>query len=556
MIKRITALLILLSIAISINNPFNYEGYYMMTTERYVLELPTVLTDSARMDQRYDFTLLPDVYVNDNKINLLGFLISPSGEGNKFNPADSYLTRITNTLNEMEVTSEVRLLGDYIETKTTVVNKGKSPVSIRLAYNVSSKDNFSLFDPSQYSEQINNYIVAMPIDGEGPSLGIVLPGINLKTENANFQEMNIHKINVENENVEPDNSITVTAIFYPMNIQKEEELYYPIEMSDYSDQKTVRTRGLIAELATIEELDLFIEGKMGNMKSFSHMRIVDLHSAIDNYLTAAIYYEEMCEMGGYICKLFISEDNEEYYAWVEHYERDGWVKSPIYNGIPEYSKVIYQEPISRLVTIKSNIEDKNKAYYQATLFLMDINKSEALLYFALIIIFAIVILAVIQVKAKSIMNRDKKISLTIKVDPNGEYMFLKERKFGDPFIDELIKIIKERKGNVNVREIQEVTKYSPELISFGVEYLSDEGVIRKRGKQMTYTQITETKGPDVFNESKIPISKEANKSNFSKITLPKIKMPKLNKKKEATKEEKTKDLETLKERLKDLKGNQ
>ncbi len=564
MIKEIMSLLVLLSVATSLTNPFNYEGYYMISAENYVLELPTVLTDSANINQKYWVSLLPDVYVNDKKINLLGYLISPSNEGNKFNPADSYLTRITNIFDDIEVTSEMRVLEEYIETKIIIVNKRKESVSISLGYNVSSGDNFTLFDPSQYSGQINSYLIAMPTEEIGPSLGIIFPGINLKTERVNFQEISLHRINIVTEDVSPENSITVVSIFYPMNIQMEEELYYPIEFSDYTKQKTVRTRGLISELETIERLDLFMEEKIPGMKAFSHMHLVDLHSSIDNYLTAAIYYDKMCEMGGYICKVYMTEDDGDYYAWVEHYERDGWVKSPLYSNVPEYSKLIYQEPTSRLVTVKTGLDDKNKAYYDATSFLLDINKSEALLYFGLIILLAIVMLAIIQVKAKSIIKRDKRVALTIKVDPNGDYTFLKEKSFGDPFLDELIKIIKQRNGNVDVKEIEELTKYSVELISFGVEYLSDEGIIRKKGKPMGYKQITETKGLNIYNaeEKNIGIKEKKHLIKIPKIKLPKVKGPKIKlpklkrrEKKEKSKEEKTKDLEILKAQLKGLKGN-
>jgi hypothetical protein len=176
----------------------------------------------------------------------------------------------------------------------------------------------------------------------------------------------------------------------------------------------------------------------------------------------------------------IADYEGDYYAWVEYFKGGEWKRGSMYEGVPAYAKVVYEEPSSRLVVIPAEGE-RGKVYYDATSFLLDINKSEALMYFALIIAAALVVIAVIHFKAKSIMRADRKVSANVRIDPNGEYDVTGDARFDDQMLDELMRIIKARKGAVDVASIEQETRYSKELVGFGIQYLSEQGLIRKKG---------------------------------------------------------------------------
>ncbi|RLG21569.1 hypothetical protein DRN74_01555 [Candidatus Micrarchaeota archaeon] len=484
--KRLLLLLIIMPAMYCVSNPYTYENYYFISTDSYSIELPMLLSDKAIISERYYVTLLPQIYVNGQPIERNSFVILAGGSDNKFNPADSYRLKISNEISNVDVGIEINIYNAFIETVVKIKNKGES-ASITLNFNFSSKENMTIFDASQFREGAN-YLLFMPKEGEGASLGVVFPGISLKTEKINFQEIPWHIVSISNPALQPNAQMTVRTIYYPMNIQRKRQLYIPLELTAYVPQQSFRTRGDVETVATIDELNKMILDRLENIGASRIVHSVDLHGELNDFISAAAYYDTACDKLSEPCKVVVAEKGGSYYAWVEYYNNEQWIKNPLFSKVPASAQVIYEEPMMRLVKVDP-MEDKNKAYFEATSFLMSISESNSIFYIALVLAIAIIVVLLIQAKAKTVTKMAKRKIPALKADINGEYEVLKDNAaFNDSFLDELFRIIKENKGLVNIKAISEMTKYSEDLIKSGVEFMIKEGIIKRKIESSAKTE--------------------------------------------------------------------
>lgn len=476
--KRETIFIFLLvGSGLCVSNPFFYEENYVILGEGMVSEIPLVLTDRALIEQQYYVNLMPDITVNGKKLNLVGFVLLPAGEDQTFKPSNSYYMKTLNDIDGYEISNELRIYENRIESTVSFSNRNSEAASVVMSNNFSAVRNFTVFDPSQYTKQPTDYIVLMPPEEEGASLGVIYPGVDLTTERASFQRIPFHEVSVRNTDVVRGGTFAYTMILYPMNLQREKELIYPLELSDNIRQKTFRIKGTLETFNSLEDAEMKLFGDAKGLDG-SQMHKVDFNANNRDFISAAAGYDKACETIGEVCRVFVGRKDGKYYAWGERYDGGQWLKNSLHGMLPDYTETVYEEPTLKLVRI-SVTKEKMQAYYEATSFLLDLNKNETLMYFALVFVAGIVAIAIIHVKAKTMMKKTSKVSIRPKTEIEGKYVVLKEKSFDDPLLSELMRIVKESGGVVSVKAIESATKYSPELISFGIQYLADEGVISK-----------------------------------------------------------------------------
>ncbi len=473
--KAIVFLLFIISCYAIKNVGLGEEGY-LIRADNYVLKLPATLKEPATINGMYKIQLVPTITTDKGEsFSFLPVVREESIRGTK----SRYSFEFEDKKGSISLWQRIDLTDEFISTTMKIKNEGNDEKKITVSFNVMGIKDNQVFFPSAVSKKAENYVVFSEKGSKGNSIG-VKTNFELPKKGQAVLSQNNYGV-IANFNLQKGETGTITVYYYPFYIQTQ-KTNFPLEYSSFLTEKTISTIGrprFSISNETTDKIKALLDVVKNEKKSvegeFSIIHKVDLTTEKDS-LGMSAYFKKMCIEENMPCKLMIGRKGNKMYAWVRAYF-NGWQDVDPFKGTKTDPGIetIFEEPSSKVVFMEKNTDEE---FYKKTTWVKDVGKSNWWMYSIILLITAAAVIIFLQVKAGSIEKRMKKTEI-IKEKINGKYEIVKKEEVKDEFVKEVLQKVMEKRGDINIDEMAEEMNYSKSLISYAIDYLKDEGFIRR-----------------------------------------------------------------------------
>lgn len=519
------ALLIFLSNVNAVEYVGDYNGRFVILADNYVIKLPSNLITPAQINNQFNMPFVPQILIND-QVATVALLID---EELIENPGERLIFEGKTTKQDVEIIETVELKGNFIISRTKLSNKGSESVNIKVDYGFRFEIPITLFSPYLFDNASENYLVFLNKKIIGNGLGVIF-SFPLNHPASNLQEKTAWPSGATVEELNAGSSVTFEMKYYPFNAQYSIEKEYSNELSSFMEEPLIKVSGDVGSVDVnissstflTDMLDKISEDKKAGLGTFGGFHDVNVEEGSMDSLGVSIYFKEMCKKVKVPCRLVVGEAGEMKYAWIRAYLNE-WKDVDPFAGTdvkPVGYNVKYIEPQIEL-KILPEFETEEESVYHGTSWLKSVGESSLFLYIIILIIASVGVFIFIQFKAKKMVRYVKTGKMVIREDINGKYGIIKE-DVKDLFSQEIIKKIKEKNGEVDVKIIAGEMGYSEELVKSGIKFLSDKGLIKRRGisprvekKEITFKNYL----PIMFKESKKTFKNMTKKQKYIVIAI-------------------------------------